>query len=272
MFNEDTPHGHTQGDCQASAAARPRGAATHADPRRTVYGLLKGSLDRCLAAVLLVLTAPLMLLLAALVKLTSRGPAFYAQIRLGQDGQPFWLHKLRTMACDAERAGPQWATPDDPRVTRLGAFLRKTHLDELPQLWNVLRGEMSVVGPRPERPEFVPSLAKAISGYRDRLAVKPGVTGLAQVRLPADTDLDSVRRKVAYDLYYIRHMSFWLDLRIILCTALKMAGVPFRVLAAIFRLPRRLVPAGRFLLERPSGDDVPALQTGHPLLGAGEHA
>src|SRR5205823_1780490 len=122
-------------------------------------------------------------------------------------------------------------------VTSFGKFLRKTHLDELPQLWNVLCGHMSLVGPRPERPEFVPGLAEAIPEYPERMLVKPGVTGLAQVKLPADTDLDSVRAKLAYDLHYIERMGFWLDMRIMLCTGFKMIGLPFRLLTALFRFP-----------------------------------
>src|SRR5262249_18845124 len=171
--------------------------------------------------------------------LTSRGPAFYTQARLGRNGRAYTLYKLRTMTHDCERhSGARWAMPGDPRVTPFGAFLRKTHLDELPQLWNVLRGDMSLVGPRPERPEFVPTLAQSIPHYRERLRVKPGVTGLAQVRLPADTDLESVRRKLAYDLYYVKHMGPWLDTRLVLCTLFKMLGLPFRLLAAMFWLPR----------------------------------
>ena len=153
------------------------------------------------------LAAPLILLAMALVKLTSRGPAIYRQVRAGLGGRPFTIYKIRTMAHDCEaRTGPVWATADDPRVTPLGRFLRRSHLDELPQLWNVLRGEMSLVGPRPERPEFVAQLQRAIPDYRRRLQVPPGVTGLAQVQLPPDTDLAGVRRKLVYDLYYIRRM------------------------------------------------------------------
>src|SRR5262249_52271591 len=134
--------------------------------------------------------------------------------------------------------GAQWSTPGDRRITPLGQFLRRTHLDELPQLWNVLRGDMSLVGPRPERPEFIPQLEKAVPHYRARLQVRPGVTGLAQVQLPPDTDLTSVRRKLAYDLYYIRHRSFWIDVRIIACTALHMVGISYERLAALFQMPR----------------------------------
>jgi lipopolysaccharide/colanic/teichoic acid biosynthesis glycosyltransferase len=241
-------NGQNRSNGHVSAGVIPLAAMAEPDadhPPRTVYGLVKLVFDSGFAFVVLVLTAPLLLLLAALVKLTSRGPAFYAQTRLGRGGRPYTLYKLRTMTCDAERTGAQWAVPGDPRITRIGALLRKTHLDELPQFWNVLRGDMSVVGPRPERPEFVPSLAQAIPQYEERLLVKPGVTGLAQVRLPADTDLDSVRRKLAYDLYYVRHMGIWLDLRIILCTAFKMLGIPFRALAAIFWLPTRPAVEGQ---------------------------
>ena len=192
-----------------------------------------------LAAGLLVLAAPVMLLTALAVKLTSPGPVLYSQTRVGKGGRPFTLYKIRSMTHDCEKhSGARWSTPGDSRVTPLGAFLRKTHLDELPQLWNVLRGDMSLVGPRPERPEFIPALERAVPHYRDRLAVRPGVTGLAQVQLPPDTDLGSVRRKVAYDLYYIRYRGLWLDLRLIACTAVHMAGVPYRALCLLFSMPR----------------------------------
>jgi lipopolysaccharide/colanic/teichoic acid biosynthesis glycosyltransferase len=181
------------------------------------------------------LFAPVVLLAALLVKLTSRGPAFYTQTRLGQGGRPFTLYKVRTMAHDCEKAsGARWSAPGDPRVTPAGRFLRRTHLDELPQLWNVLKGDMSLVGPRPERPEFVPALEQALPHYRDR----PGVTGLAQVQLPADTDLGSVRRKLTYDLNYIRRRSLWLDLCLVACTAVHMLRVPCRALSALFFIPR----------------------------------
>jgi lipopolysaccharide/colanic/teichoic acid biosynthesis glycosyltransferase len=133
--------------------------------------------------------------------------------------------------------GARWAARHDPRVTTVGRFLRKSKIDELPQLWNVLRGEMSLVGPRPERPEFVPQLERAIPRYRDRLLVRPGLTGLAQVQLPADTDLASVRRKLAYDLYYVRHKSLRLDVQILLATGLYVLGVPFAVSRTLFRVP-----------------------------------
>jgi lipopolysaccharide/colanic/teichoic acid biosynthesis glycosyltransferase len=200
--------------------------------------VFKIAFEFALAAVLTLVTAPLIAVTALLVKLTSRGPAFYSQVRLGRNGVPFWIYKLRTMQHNCERAsGACWAQPGDARITPLGQWLRVTHIDELPQLWNVLRGDMSLIGPRPERPEFVPELEKSLPRYRARLDVRPGVTGLAQVQLPADTDLASVRRKLAYDLYYIRQMGLWLDVKLIGCTALHVVGVPYHLVGSLFRLP-----------------------------------
>jgi lipopolysaccharide/colanic/teichoic acid biosynthesis glycosyltransferase len=188
---------------------------------------LKVAFDLGLAFVLLVLFAPVILLAAAAIRLTSAGPAFYLQTRLGRGGRPFRIIKLRTMYHDCEKkSGVRWATPGDSRITRLGRFLRATHLDELPQLINVLRGEMSLVGPRPERPEITPALEATIPNYRERLRVRPGVTGLAQLRLPADTCVVGVRRKLAYDLHYIHASGLWLDLRLMACTVIKMTGIP----------------------------------------------
>jgi lipopolysaccharide/colanic/teichoic acid biosynthesis glycosyltransferase len=202
------------------------------------HGIAKVVLDVCFAVLLLVLTAPLLLLAALAVKLTSRGPVFYSQVRLGRGGRPYRIYKLRTMYHDCESlSGACWSTAGDPRITAVGRFLRRSHLDELPQLWNVIRCEMSLVGPRPERPEFIPKLAQAIPGYRERLLVRPGVTGLAQVQLPADTDLDSVRRKLAFDLYYIQHASFSLDMRLILATAAGLLGIPFTVTGKVLAVP-----------------------------------
>jgi lipopolysaccharide/colanic/teichoic acid biosynthesis glycosyltransferase len=147
-------------------------------------------------------------------------------VRLGKDGRPFTLYKLRTMRhnCEAQ-TGPRWAVPADPRVTCIGRFLRASHIDELPQLWNVLRGEMALVGPRPERPELVKMLETAIPHYRERLRVRPGLTGVAQLQLPPDSTLDDVRAKVAYDLFYIRRMGLRLDVGALVGTGLKLAGV-----------------------------------------------
>jgi lipopolysaccharide/colanic/teichoic acid biosynthesis glycosyltransferase len=194
--------------------------------------------DVTAALALLIVTSPVILLAALLVKLTSAGPAFYSQTRVGRRGRLFSIYKLRTMIDNCESlTGPRWSIPGDPRVTWIGRILRFTHIDELPQLVNVLRGEMSLIGPRPERPEFIPELDDAIPGYRARLLLRPGVTGLAQVNLPADVDLTSVRRKLAYDLYYIQHLSPWLDFRILVCTVLYSVGVPFRISRRLLRLP-----------------------------------
>jgi lipopolysaccharide/colanic/teichoic acid biosynthesis glycosyltransferase len=202
------------------------------------YATFKVLIDTVLALAFLLLTAPLMLAAVVLVKLTSRGPAFYSQTRLGLNGRPYRIHKIRTMHHNCERlTGPQWSTPGDPRVTPIGHFLRKSHLDELPQLWNVLRGEMSLIGPRPERPEIAVSLDRAIVHYCGRLLVRPGLSGLAQVQLPPDTDLASVRLKLSYDLYYVHYVSFWMDLRLIVATGLYLLHVPFALTRALLRIP-----------------------------------
>jgi lipopolysaccharide/colanic/teichoic acid biosynthesis glycosyltransferase len=209
-------------------------------PRWHLYETIKRIVEFLAAVVLLILTAPLMLLSAVAIKMTSRGPAFYTQMRVGRHGRPFPILKLRTMTHNCEASsGVMWCTAGDPRITAVGSVLRTTHLDELPQLWNVLCGHMSLIGPRPERPEFLPVLEQAIGRYRDRLQVRPGVTGLAQVQLPADTDLTSVRKKLAYDLHYIEHMTPWLDFRILLATTAKVFGAPFSVSRWLFFLPRQ---------------------------------
>jgi lipopolysaccharide/colanic/teichoic acid biosynthesis glycosyltransferase len=204
-----------------------RTAGTSVRKLRTAYEAVKAAGDFAAALVLLVLTAPVLLAIMALVRLTSSGPALYSQVRLGKGGRPFRIWKFRTMTHDCERhSGVRWSTRGDPRVTPLGRVLRATHLDELPQLWNILRGDMSLIGPRPERPEFATQLEKVIPHYRERLRVRPGVTGLAQVQLPPDSDVEGVRRKVACDLVYIRHLSFWLDLRITALTVFHVFGLP----------------------------------------------
>ena len=181
-----------------------------------------------LAAAMLLLIPSLLIigLLVLTVRLTSRGPGIFRQIRVGRNGRVFWMYKIRTMRVDAEvGTGAVWALKNDPRTTFVGKVLRKLHLDEFPQLLNVLKGDMSLVGPRPERPEFVPSLAGEIPGYLNRLAVRPGVTGLAQVSLDPDVDLDSVRHKLALDLEYVRHGSLWLDGRVVASTLVHLLGV-----------------------------------------------
>jgi len=159
------------------------------------------------------------------VKLTSRGPAFYTQVRVGKDGRLFNMIKLRTMYTNAERhTGPVWAQEKDPRVTPLGKFLRKTHLDETPQIFNILKGEMSLIGPRPERPYFVNQFRREIPGYEKRLAVRPGITGLAQVYHKYDESIEDVQKKLTYDLLYIRSMCWKTDLKIAILTLAMLTG------------------------------------------------
>ena len=213
------------------------------------YAASKPAVDYVLAVVLLALTMPLIAACWVLVKLTSPGPGFYTQTRAGRGQRPYKIVKLRTMGHNCEaRSGIRWAVQGDTRVTAVGRFLRATHFDELPQLFNVLRGEMSLVGPRPERPEVIAAknLTEKVVGYRERLRVRPGVTGLAQVQLPADTDLSSVRYKVVYDLYYVAHESLWLDLRLLGATVLKAAGVGPHWLRRLFLLPDRDAVARMF--------------------------
>jgi lipopolysaccharide/colanic/teichoic acid biosynthesis glycosyltransferase len=226
----------------APARGRPRRewtrAARQVRPRRGWYLSGKYLLDLLACSLLLPPVLLVIALAALLVKLTSWGPAFYTQVRVGRGGRLFTIIKIRTMLDNCESlTGPRWSMPGDPRVTRIGRILRVTHLDELPQLWNVLRGDMSLVGPRPERPEFLPELEEALPAYRERLLVRPGISGLAQVRLPADSDLDSVRRKLAHDLFYVENMRFGLDCRLLACTACYALGVPFRVAGWLLRIP-----------------------------------
>ena len=171
----------------------------------------------------LILGLPLLLLAMLLVKLTSRGPILFHQTRSGRFGKPFSMIKLRTMCMDAEKAGAQWAQGGangsrDPRVTRIGSILRRYRIDEIPQLWNVLRGEMSFVGPRPERPEMITEIARQVPYYEERMMVQPGITGWAQVNYPYGASILDSRRKLEYDLYYLKHMAFFLDTFILLDT------------------------------------------------------
>ncbi|MCA9115937.1 MAG: sugar transferase [Planctomycetaceae bacterium] len=215
--------------------------------------LLKRLTDIVVSVVMLVVLAPVMAVVALLVRLTSPGPVIFRQERVGLNlrrprtdrrqrtdlvppgneerrtknsdrrqesgyGQPFVLYKFRTMRNDAERNGAQFAQKGDPRVTSVGRFLRKTRLDELPQLWNVLKGEMSLVGPRPERPVFIEELSREIPDYLQRLGLKPGLTGVAQVVNGYDNDIESFRRKVAFDLLYLQNCCFRNDVKILLRT------------------------------------------------------
>jgi lipopolysaccharide/colanic/teichoic acid biosynthesis glycosyltransferase len=200
------------------------------------YFRMKYFFDYCVASLLVLPALPIMAILVVLVRLTYRGPAIYRQCRVGRKGRRFHIYKIRSMRHDAEAVtGPAWTQASDPRVTPLGHFLRKFHLDELPQLFNVLRGEMSLVGPRPERPEFVDVLSRQIPNYSNRLTVLPGITGLAQLNLPPDSDLNSVRRKVILDVEYIQTATLWMDLRLILCTAMRFTKLP---ILGFFRLQR----------------------------------
>jgi sugar transferase (PEP-CTERM system associated) len=181
--------------------------------------IIKRLFDVTLASVGLILAAPLMVLAAIAIKVESAGPVLYRQPRSGQNGCVFILNKFRSMRRDAEEGtGPVWAQQRDPRVTRVGALLRRTRLDELPQLFNVLLGHMSFIGPRPERPEFVHALQKEIPYYMKRLSMKPGITGWAQVKYGYGANVDDALEKLQYDLYYIKNLSLFLDLLILLNT------------------------------------------------------
>lgn len=186
---------------------------------RRRFAEFKKVFDIVAAAFGMVFAAPIIALTGLLIKAVSPGPIFYKQLRVGKDGHVFHIYKLRTMRLDAEKVtGPTWARENDPRLIKYGKLIRKAHLDELPQLFNVLKGEMSIVGPRPERPIFVDELSKKISDYQKRLHVKPGITGLAQVVHKYDETIQDVKKKVKYDLLYIKKMCFLCDLRILFLT------------------------------------------------------
>lgn len=226
-------------------ALLPFSAYTLWMPVPSWYETGKDIADAVIAGAILFLTAPVIGLAALLVKLTSSGPAFYTQTRVGRYGKLYTIYKLRSMHHNCERhSGARWSTSGDPRVTRVGRFLRRTHIDELPQLWNVIKGEMSLVGPRPERPEFLPQLEQVIPHYRCRLLVRPGLTGLAQVQLPPDSDLDSVRRKLAYDLHYVKCHSPMMDLSLLVATVMYLLRLPASTMRAVLGLP------GGELIER----------------------
>jgi exopolysaccharide biosynthesis polyprenyl glycosylphosphotransferase len=195
----------------------PRGGV---HPLTPGYRLAKRALDLTLAIGLGLGMLPLVPLLALAIRLDSPGPVLYRQTRVGRGGRPFQIYKFRTMRQNAEGNGPVWAQLHDDRVTRVGRGLRLTRIDELPQLWNILRGEMSFVGPRPERPEFVELLSQQLSGYRLRHVVTPGITGWAQVRYRYASSIEDSRIKLEYDLYYVTHASWWLDCQILLRTLL----------------------------------------------------
>ncbi|MCL4158917.1 UNVERIFIED_CONTAM: hypothetical protein GTU68_002725 [Idotea baltica] len=179
---------------------------------------VKRIIDIALSVILLIVSIPIICISAALIKSTSKGPIFFKQRRVGFQNSVFTIYKLRTMVVDAESNGAQWAKTNDPRITAVGNFLRASRLDELPQCWNVLKGEMSFVGPRPERPEFTKELADKIPYYDLRHMVKPGITGWAQVIFPYGASVEDSMKKLQYELYYIKNQSLLLDLNIILRT------------------------------------------------------
>jgi exopolysaccharide biosynthesis polyprenyl glycosylphosphotransferase len=179
------------------------------------YSMVRRLFDIVLAIAGLVVTFPFLVIFSVVIKLDTKGTVFYRQERVGVKGKYFQLLKLRTMEMDAEKDGPRWADTNDPRVTRIGKYLRKTRIDELPQLINVLKGDMSIIGPRPERPVFTEIFNQKTPGFIKRLAVKPGLTGWAQVNGGYDI---TPEEKLAYDLEYIRKRSFFLDVKILLLT------------------------------------------------------
>ncbi len=182
------------------------------------HGTMQRIFDLVTSAVCLCISAPLWPLIALAVKLCDGGPVFYSQDRVGQNGRVFKFHKFRTMRVDAENGKSVWASPNDPRATRVGRILRKTRFDELPQLYNVLAGQMSSVGPRPERPDIVEELTDKIPFYSERHLVKPGITGWAQISFRYGASIEDSKRKLQFDLYYLKHMSFELDMTILLRT------------------------------------------------------
>jgi lipopolysaccharide/colanic/teichoic acid biosynthesis glycosyltransferase len=189
-----------------------------AAPHGSLHKRLKRLGDLLVSGLLLVLTAPLLLLAALLIQLQDHGPVFYGQVRSGLNGRPFQVWKLRSMHVNAEASGAQWSGRGDQRITRIGRLLRVTRLDELPQLWSVLRGEMSLIGPRPERPEIELELEQQIPHYRLRHLIRPGLSGWAQVNYPYGASVEDSAKKLSYDLYYLRNSSFLLDLLVLFKT------------------------------------------------------
>ena len=180
---------------------------------------VKRGFDLLFSLVVILISSPLLIIVSILIKLDSKGPVIFKQQRTGQDGKVFSVYKFRSMVQDAEKiSGPVWSTKDDPRITRIGKFIRKVRIDEIPQMFNVLKGEMSLVGPRPERPYFVEKLAKEIPLYKRRLKVRPGITGWAQVKHKYDETIEDVHAKLRYDLFYIENMSLRMDFKILFRT------------------------------------------------------
>ncbi len=183
---------------------------------RKSFDKFKRDSDIILSIIALIIASPILLFAAILIKTNSKGPVIYRQLRVGKNHKVFKIYKLRTMAIDAEKfTGAVWAKKNDSRITSVGKFLRKTHIDEIPQFINVLKGEMSIVGPRPERPEMVRTLKQLIKDYEKRLQVNPGITGLAQAVHKYDETIEDVKKKIKFDLLYIRKMCFWTDINIL---------------------------------------------------------
>jgi len=183
---------------------------------RKWYRLFRLLMECGISLIGLLIASPVLIVTGVAIKITSSGPMFYTQVRVGKDGRLFNIIKFRTMRADAEfQTGPVWTKKNDSRVTTIGRFLRETHIDELPQLINVLKGDMSIIGPRPERPHFVDMLNDEIHGYTRRLAVKPGITGLAQCCCKYDETISDVKRKLRYDVLYIKNRCWMLDMEII---------------------------------------------------------
>lgn len=176
-----------------------------------ISGIARNVVHRLVAVIGGLLSLPIAVVTAVLIKLDSRGPVFYKQERVGKNGSAFTVLKFRSMRTDAEKAGPVWASADDDRTTRVGRFIRKTRIDEIPQFWNIVRGEMDFVGPRPERPHFVSQLAEEIPYYEQRHLIAPGLTGWAQIKYPYGASIEDARQKLQYDLYYIKNQSLMLD-------------------------------------------------------------
>jgi exopolysaccharide biosynthesis polyprenyl glycosylphosphotransferase len=184
----------------------------------TIRTLVKRGVDLAIAVVLLGLASPVLLIASLAIMAQDGGPLLYRQERVGLHGKPFTIIKFRSMRVDAEKDGPRWAANNDRRVTPIGSFIRRTRIDELPQIFNVLTGDMSIVGPRPERPVFVDALAKQIPFYQERHLAKPGITGWAQINYPYGATEEDARMKLSYDLFYIKNRNTFLDVMIIIQT------------------------------------------------------